>query len=160
LKITMALPTPILGFDANGKEIVRITIGEQKTAGIWHEELKNFIKLDALYKDVRIDMDAGDVTLRLPEILIRYDLEGDEVGRYSGPTFLQASNITLNTKEKNVSGLIKNITLSTHMDRISASALSALQETSVANFTKNMNMADGMETRLTINGVNLSSAGQ
>jgi len=160
LKVTLALPTSILGLDADGQEAVRITIQEQKTAGIWHEELESFIKLDAHYKDVRIEASGGETTLRLPEILVRYNLEEDEDKRWSGPTWIQANNITLDTKNENISSIIENITFSTHIDKFSAQALKSVQEASPVNITENLNMADGMKTRLNINGVKLSTTEQ
>ncbi|MCC6597686.1 MAG: hypothetical protein IT559_02730 [Alphaproteobacteria bacterium] len=91
-KMTLALPTPILGYNAEGVKIMRLAIGTQKAAGIWDENLKNFIKLDAQYSDLQIDFPLSQGHIAISGIAIRYNLGEDREKRWSGPLSFELLN--------------------------------------------------------------------
>lgn len=83
-KMTVALPSPIPGYDKDGVEIMRVSLGSQRAAGIWDEALENFIKLDARYSGVKIDFPASRGHIEVPGLSILYNLAEDGDKRFSG----------------------------------------------------------------------------
>jgi len=153
-KITMALPTPILGFDQAGNEIMRIHIGAQKMAGIWHENLQTFVKLDALYQNIQIDFHKTQTTTKIPRLHIVYDLDEDANARWSGPMQLNAQNITLNAVNTNTAFSLNQLNLKTELDQISGKIL-ANNGTSL----KGVELADtanGIKTKIELSNLKLS----
>ena len=90
-KMRVAVPTPIVITDKTGAEIMRVTVGGQRAAGIWDEKLQSFVKLDALYKDVAFTGPDGSV--KIPETKIVYDFVKEAAGKWSGPGSLTLKNI-------------------------------------------------------------------
>ena len=127
-KATIALPPSIFGFDENGQEIMRISIGTQKAAGLWNENLQNFTKLDALYSDINMDMDQGATQLEIPQLRIIYDLEQDENRRWSGPVSMEANGISGSTPEQSTSFTLDRFTITTTLDQFEESAIKTLQD--------------------------------
>ncbi|GJL85208.1 MAG: hypothetical protein DHS20C02_09830 [Micavibrio sp.] len=84
-KMTVAMPTPIILFDKSGAPALQLDIGSQLSAGIWHEELEYFTKLDARYQDIKIESPDGTFRTAIAEAEILYDLNEDDQGRWSGP---------------------------------------------------------------------------
>jgi len=127
-RMTMALPTPILGFNGTGQEIMRIALGAQQSAGIWHEGLENFIKLDTVYTDVQIT--SIDTKTTLPEVRIRYDLEESENGRWS----------------------LEKVAMSIIFDEFAPEAFQKTPQ----NALPSLNLADGADFKLSFQGFNAS----
>ena len=92
-KIALAIPTPIVLFDAQRQPSIKINIGAQKAAGVWDESLENFAKLDAAYKDVTITSATNAFMINLPDSQIRYDFTKQSDGRWSGPATVVLNNI-------------------------------------------------------------------
>ena len=117
--ISYSVPTPITFFDAGGELTSRIDIGSQKASGLWLEDINYFIKIDALYKDVKIESTSKDISenfsITLPEILLQCNLKELSEGKWSGPYAyglkkLQAKNedgLNLSIDNVEVSGTIK-----------------------------------------------------
>ena len=152
-KTTMALPSPILGFDEDGQEIMRITLGTQKAAGLWNESLQNFTKLDALYSDITMDMDQGAAQIKIPQLRIIYDLEQDENTRWSGPITMEATNISGNAQEQNASFALDKFTVKTTFDQFEESALKILQDPESPPVLR---IANGGSLDLQLNNLKLS----
>ncbi len=146
-KMTMALPTPILGFDSSGQEVMRIAINAQKTAGIWHEKLENFIKLDAVYNDIQIT--GGGANATIPEVRVRYDLEETENGRWSGPTYMEATGINISEPDgKSIS--LEKIALSLLLDQFATEAFSLPTQETPPTLT----LTDGADFKISLHGLN------
>lgn len=90
-KMRVAIPSPIVVTDKGGTELGRVTISGQRAAGIWDETMQNFVKLDALYKDIAFAGSEG--SFKIPETKILYDFKPDAAGKWSGPGTIEASNI-------------------------------------------------------------------
>ncbi len=150
-KTTMALPTAIIGHDETGQEVMRVAIGKQKTSGIWHEKLENFIKLDAIYNDIQITIDGGSASALLPELKIVYDLTENENARWSGPTYVQVSGFIMSSAD-GVSAAFEQMTLALKLDQFAPEAFkkSATSPSSVAT------LANGADFNLSVTGLKTS----
>jgi hypothetical protein len=95
-KMTLAIPTPIIGYDAAKKPISRLDIGKQSFTGVWNESINNFSKLDARYENITSLSSANGATLKIPKAAVIYDLTRNADGKtWSGPTKFTMENITL-----------------------------------------------------------------
>lgn len=92
-KMAVAIPTPIILMDAKQTQAIKVDIGAQKAAGIWDENLENFAKLDAEYKNITVSNPASGFTMQLPEMKILYDFASGNDGRWSGPGHFVARNL-------------------------------------------------------------------
>lgn len=111
-KMTLALPTPMVLFDAEGEQTMRTHIGSQQAAGIWHELLQHFYKLDATYGDITVEGAEPEFTLTLPSANIRYDLSEDENKHLSGPGVITLNNLEVDTPDTDISVGETKVTLS------------------------------------------------
>ena len=154
-KMTMSLPTPILGFDAQDQEIMRLSIGTQKTAGIWHEDIETFIKLDAEYNDIAIAAATNNAQMNLQKLLIRYDLNESADKRWSGPIRFEADNFSIKAPENAASLSLDKLLLSITLDELLDEALlnSPTEEASAETEYK---MADGIDATFALTGLELS----
>lgn len=82
-KMSVALPVPITFFNKEGKPDTRISIGGQRTAGVWSEDFQSFVKLDAAYEDIRIENPGGRHSIS--KASLRFNLEEKAPGLWSGP---------------------------------------------------------------------------
>lgn len=95
-KMTIAVPTPIMGYDAQKKPTLRIDIGGQSFSGLWNEKVGNFVKLDARYQNITALQSAEGVTVKIPSTSILYDLAPSADGKtWSGPAKYVMDNITI-----------------------------------------------------------------
>ncbi|MGZ9097234.1 MAG: hypothetical protein ACXW30_02930 [Micavibrio sp.] len=95
-KMTVAVPTPIMGYDAEKKPVLRIDIGKQSFTGLWNESVGNFTKLDARYEDITALQSAEGMTLKIPKASVLYDLTPSITGKtWSGPVQYLMENISL-----------------------------------------------------------------
>jgi hypothetical protein len=92
-KMAVAVPTPIILLDAKQTQAIKITIGAQKTAGIWDETLESFAKMDAQYKNITIENPVTGFTMQIPEFQALHDFSntGD---RWSGPGSIVFKDMT------------------------------------------------------------------
>jgi len=84
-KMAVAMPTPMMVLDKDGQVLMKINIGAQRAAGIWHEDMQHFIKLDARYENIVIDSEKEDFLVTIPNITALYDLQEEPGGTWSGP---------------------------------------------------------------------------
>lgn len=153
LKMTMALPTPIIGFDEDGTETMRIAIGNQQAAGIWHEELETFIKLDAVYSDIKTTFPDEDTTLEIPEFRANYNLEKSESGRWSGPVQFDFINMAVKTAKDNANVKIAALSIQTVLDEFAPEAFQTSAEQAEPSLVK---MADGAKFKIGLKGFKAS----
>ncbi len=100
-KMSVAIPTPIIGYGADKKPVTRLDIGKQSFTGIWNETINNFTKLDARYENITSLESTEGVTLKIPKASIIYDLTPSADGKtWSGPTRFTLENISM-TQDKN-----------------------------------------------------------
>lgn len=95
-KMTVAVPTPIMGYDAMKKPNLRIDIGGQSFTGLWNETVGNFTKLDARYQNITAVQSVEGITMKIPSASILYNLTPSPDGRtWSGPVRYVMDNITV-----------------------------------------------------------------
>lgn len=58
--ITMALPTPIVTKDTQGRISSEVILGQQYFAGLWNEEFGNFTSLKTTYDDIHLKLAEAD----------------------------------------------------------------------------------------------------
>ena len=151
-KITMSIPTPIIGFDIAEQETIRITIGSQKSAGIWHEELQAFTKLDSTYNDIQITTKNKNKAATIDNIRIIYDLEEDEDGNLSGPTQLEAKNIKISPDQWTQASLGK-IALTVTLDKFSPDIF---KKNTDKNVIPALDLADGAALKLQLENLEIN----
>lgn len=141
--ISYSMPTPITFFDAEGELTSRIDIGSQQASGLWLEDINYFIKIDATYKDIKIENTSTDpsenFSITLPEILLQCNLKELSEGKWSGPYAyglkkLQVKNnegLDLSIDNIEVSGSIKEFDTKAYkevLDEIEAFAENVSEE--------------------------------
>lgn len=93
--ITVALPATLKWFDAQGAEKAVISIGKQTCTGVWNEKTQNFLKLDAKYKDIKLDTPGKEFLAAIPDVSLLVDLNQDSTGNWSGPARFTARGIAV-----------------------------------------------------------------
>ncbi|MGH1399332.1 MAG: hypothetical protein ACRBCT_08975 [Alphaproteobacteria bacterium] len=178
-KMTIALPTPLRITNADTAETIEIHFRSQKASGIFHEDIQQFSKFDAAYKNVKIG--RAQNTLNIGNITIKSDMEPDENNRWSGPATIALRNITTGTggtKSKiKIDGIManflidqldpamylqhKNTILALHdqgafssADKISSATTQKLAASSFDAITKGMN---GFSAKYAISGIDLTN---
>ncbi len=121
-KMRVAIPTPIVVTNKAGVEIVRMTLGGQRAAGIWDESMQSFVKLDALYKDIAFT--GPGATIKIPETRIIYDFAVDTARKWSGPGSITFKNLAADIPKTNSQFGASEIKVSFAIDQYSAAALS------------------------------------
>lgn len=161
LKMTMAMPTPMLAFNKAGNEIFRINLGEQKSSGIWDKRLHSFTKLDALFKNIEIDFfEQEPLTLQIPEIRVVYDLEEDEHSRWSGPVHIRANTVSALTQDGQNPFHLGSINIHTRLDKVARQALTAKKPEPEPNLETFYQPADGLETSIKLSNLKIADPDQ
>jgi hypothetical protein len=124
-KMTLALPTPITGSDPDGTNTMTIALGEQKVAGLWNERLNGFTKLDAAYKNLRVDFPANGGSATIDGALIRYDLSQDEAGAWAGPAYFEATGARWRLPTLFSEGTTQKLSWSAKIERLSGELASS-----------------------------------
>lgn len=122
-KMTLALPSPILGYGKDGAEIMRVSLDSQRAAGIWDESLGNFIKLDAKYSGLKIDFPTSQGHITIPNIAIVYNLTEDNEKRLSGPLSFNFMQSNWDIPALNTKGKIGILAFRLELQRFAASYL-------------------------------------
>lgn len=94
-KVSLALPTPMTAYDAEGKPVFSVDIGRQRMAGLWHETFENFVTLDASYENISMSSAPANFRMTMPLTNIVYDLKQGENGLWSGPFTLDVNGIAV-----------------------------------------------------------------
>ena len=93
-KMSVAAPTPIIAYGADKQPALRIDRGAQSMAGLWHEDIDGFQKLEGRYRNVKIRQYGPQATLTIPDLHILHDLEPGQKG-WSGRVSYNAENIDI-----------------------------------------------------------------
>ncbi|HOO81331.1 MAG TPA: hypothetical protein PK513_02375, partial [Alphaproteobacteria bacterium] len=156
-KITTAIPTPIIGQDKDGQEILRITIGMQKAAGIFDESLNNFIKINTQLNDIQITFDGGKTLATIPKLQLSYNFSEDDNARWSGPSYFEISDLKLTRPSESAALSIEKFIVTSHLDSFAAQALNGgIQHGKQAPLSP-LQFSDGAEITLAISGLSASS---
>lgn len=99
IKMTAAIPTPMIFYGADGAAKTKTTIGAQSLSGVWHEEMGSFTKLKAEYKNVVIKSSADQSKVVMPSIKVTADLEQARNGNWSGPVSINVQDIQVTSGE-------------------------------------------------------------
>lgn len=92
-KMTFALPTPMSYTNTDGQEEFQITIGGQRSSGVWTENLNFFSKLDTNFQNITIAGEESAPSVTIPALRAVYDLDIDEQGKWSGPVYFSMNDI-------------------------------------------------------------------
>lgn len=117
-KMTFALPTPIRVTNAKNPEspqTTEINIGKQKASGIFHEDLRQFSKFDAEYKDISVGRGANALTIG--SIITRADMSIDDNNLWSGPATITFNDLKAGTNGTKSQAKIKTIMFNMLMDQ-------------------------------------------
>lgn len=99
-KMTFALPTPMNYVDGKSKEnTYLVSIGGQRSSGVWNGKLGYFSKLDANYENVMITDQVKGFDVSVPATRIVYDLDADEKGLWSGPVYFTFNDILATARQ-------------------------------------------------------------
>lgn len=100
-KMSIALPTPMMGKNDKGIEDLRIDWGKtQKFSGLWDETFGQFITLNGAYQDVKILLQDQAkkkfINIVLGSVQTKIDLRPDGQDLWSGPiTLVEAQRISV-----------------------------------------------------------------
>lgn len=131
-KISLALPTPINSYNANGSQQFKTDIGTQNATGIWNEKLGHFTSVNATFGNINMNnlKDQGTITigaLTLNSQLAEEELISD-AGIWSGRADAKLSNISLFDAATSFKGTIPSITLDTNLsDRAAKTPMTKAQ---------------------------------
>lgn len=127
-KMTIAIPTPIIHYDSANTPVVTADIGKQSFAGIWHEEFKNFVKMNAHYTDINIKHHSEQTRIVIPDIKMLYDLAENDQGLWSGPADFMVSDLQIYFDRDGSTASIKEVTMKSVMKDYSIEAALEYQE--------------------------------
>lgn len=177
-KVALALPTPMIENDAGGKQVGALSIGRQTMNGLWSMKAGAFMSLNADYKDVHMVNAAQGTDITIPSLVVMADMKEDGPNLWSGPTELDAGNITIKDAKGGMTiGSVRGRTSVDKMDMIAqkefeqrvrsaAPALAAqtndnamretLMKTMVGDyFTR---FANGMDATIAVNDIRFQTA--
>ena len=127
-KMTAAMPTPIVYYDEQDAPFMTLNIGAQNFAGIWHKSFRNFIKLNALYRDVEVQEHQKGVSVKMPVTKLIYDLKRDDNQLWSGPFSIISNNIGINVEDELAGATIKEIAIKSDVTDYSIEAVVDYQD--------------------------------
>ncbi|HEY0901662.1 MAG TPA: hypothetical protein VGD95_06015, partial [Micavibrio sp.] len=182
-KMTVALPTPIVMTDAADKETASLSFGSQNFAGLFHEDFKNFVRLNGQYKNITYIDKTENAKITIPDLSLVYDLKEGPQHLWSGPMTAKASNITgifnqtgSTTKiaQMNIESVLKGYSLkeaAAYQERLSAlmestgtdtPSFSSAHSQGVYNmfFDYLTKVWDGFDSRLSVTGMEMLTPAQ
>jgi len=100
LNMSVAMPMPLVGKDSAGKEVFKLTIGQQKAHALYIPSIQATPKYSFSYQDVVLTMPDSDISAKLGSIGASMNLDIDSTGFYSGPSKLHAQNMVVEVKSE------------------------------------------------------------
>jgi hypothetical protein len=102
-KVSMALPTPMTGYNKDKEAVVSLDIGRQRLAGLWHMPGDNLVNYDLQYDNITLASADGDFKVSIPTFTGIQKLEtADNKDLWSGPTDIRLSDMVVNVKGRDV----------------------------------------------------------
>lgn len=127
--MAIAIPSPVKLIDPKGKTVGEIEIAEQKTIGIWIEEERQFLKLDATYKNITLT-DSDDLTaFIIPELTTKIDFEIDEQNLWSGPVQFKIKDLNSKSAAAGIEFSAKEIAMHSMLEQYNPRSLKNNNET-------------------------------
>ena len=127
-KMTVALPTPITMLSPDGKESGIVQIGSQNFAGVFHETFKNFVRLNAQYKNIVYTDTLNSVKVTIPDLSTVYDLKEGSGGLWSGPMSAKATGIQASFGKAGEAAKIREIAVQSSIKDYSITEALAYQD--------------------------------
>lgn len=128
-KMTLALPTPMGLYDSNGDALFHLSVAGQKAAGIFHEDVRQFSKLDMQLNNITVkDFKNPNVVFTIGDVIMRVDTDEDSNGRWSGPGYAQLKNLHVSDRQDTQAIKIGGLTASFAMDQYDPAAGTRYQE--------------------------------
>ncbi|MCK5285255.1 MAG: hypothetical protein KAJ86_06695 [Alphaproteobacteria bacterium] len=132
-KMAIAIPTPIILFNKKGEQIMHLDIGDQSSAGIWHEKLQNFIKLNTKLKNIKIENIYPSSNIQVPLLEILYNFEEDKNQLWSGTAITTLHNIESNITKGHIQTTIDEIKAIATLDKYDTNKKITLKENILEN---------------------------
>ncbi len=127
-KISVALPTPISSFTANGAEAFRTEIGNQTATGIWNEKLGHFVSLDANLGNVQLNNLIDQSTVTVNGVSFNSKLTEQDPEAYTGAANMILSAVSIYHADTNFRGTVPTIAFRTNLaDRASKTPMTREQ---------------------------------
>ncbi len=139
-RMSVALPTPMTGYDQNGSPLFTVDFGRQRMSGLWHEAFRNFVALDAAYENVSAQDTQGKFQMLLPVSRIVYDMTENENGDWSGPVLFEVNDISVRVEGSEVLS-IDAVESNSEILEMSPQAIAEYQE-KIAALTENLSEAE------------------
>ncbi len=99
-KTTTALPDPVMiSYDETNKEVMRITIGSQKTMGTWNEDKYTFEQAIGQYSDIKASFDQGAGMFNIANLAFKEDNTENANGSSDGVFKAIAKDINFLSKQ-------------------------------------------------------------
>lgn len=93
-KMSVALPSPMIMYNASAQPEFEVTIGQQRLAFVWRDDQVIAPKLEAAYSDIVLkSIDQPGVGMRVGAMTSTFNLTQDSEGLWSGPYNVKVSNI-------------------------------------------------------------------
>ena len=135
--LSIAIPTPLIYLDENGKKEMQVDIGSQQMSGLWDGKLKSFSKFIAKYNDVKITSTKDRPTITLDKIETMSVANENEDDLWSIKNKLKITGLNLN-KPSIDKFVPKNISLNFGTDRFPLLQITEVIKNLTAN-TSNLN---------------------
>lgn len=127
-KMTVALPTPITMFNPDGTPGGTVEIASQNFAGIFHETFRNFVRLNAKYKNITFTDTENSGKITIPDLSAVYDLKEGNNKLWSGPMNLKATNIQALLSKNGGAARIREVAIDTTIKDYSLEEAVAYQD--------------------------------
>ncbi|MBX2834267.1 MAG: hypothetical protein KTR28_04760 [Micavibrio sp.] len=126
--MTLAIPTPIQLTDAAGAKKISYHIGSQKAAGIWHEDLQEFVELDAEYKNITATLADSTNVASIDSAILDYDIKQGANDRWSGPAKTIINGLNIGSPKSEGAFKLNQMTMTFNADQLDAVARKTLGE--------------------------------
>lgn len=114
-KISVALPTPISSYNANGTEAFRTDIGTQTATGVWNEKLGHFTSVNANLGNVQMNDLLKQSTATVNGVTFASNLTENDPEAYTGSANVILSSVSLYNAQTQFKGTIPSIALKTNL---------------------------------------------
>jgi hypothetical protein len=119
-KISLAVPTPIKSFGADGSEQYRTDIGAQNASGVWNERLGHFTAVDSDYTNVQFNNLADQSTVTIGALQINSQMNERDADAYTGKAVVLADNISIFDAQTKFRGIVPKVRLDTNLAGLAA----------------------------------------
>ena len=119
-KMSVAIPTPIIFTDKDNKEEIQINISSQRAGGVWSEELNNFSKLIANYKNITFGPAGRQAVASIGQVDILGSLTKNNENLWSGPTKFNIKDLKISGDKPNDSLSVNNVQIEASVEGFNA----------------------------------------